>query len=353
MSHLQNINTLKPSGDIEYFFDDITGDKWNVFKDSICNGGVLVPLIVTPDGKRILSGRQRYRACLELGIKKVPVEYADIGDSDRDAERRIIIESNIRQRGIINSPSVKLGRIVTECEHLAGADGRSAGGKAKVGDALRKDIRKHLGVSEKVANCSKALATMPAELQQLVIDGIIKPRVAYDGLNSKTQEEQRAAAVEIKRLSGGSKRVTLDQVRRITNKERRTEKKGELPNMQTDSIYSINRDIWGQSVTISLTDEEAGQIALRWLDRKLNPVQESEPARQGEWKPVRAYTTGVLAQHRDEAIQMYEQGVSCNGIAEHFGVSQTTASRFLRNNGVQMRTPQTANRLRWANGGAA
>lgn len=72
MSHLQNINTLKPSGDIEYFFDDITGDKWNVFKDSICNGGVLVPLIVTPDGKRILSGRQRYRACLELGIKKCP-----------------------------------------------------------------------------------------------------------------------------------------------------------------------------------------------------------------------------------------------------------------------------------------
>lgn len=352
MSHLQNINTLKPSGDIEYFFDDIAGVKWKQFMESIASFGVLTPLIVTPDGKKILSGRQRYRACLELGIKKVPVEYADIGDCDRDGERAIIIESNIRQRGIIDSPSIKLGRIVKECEHLAGAEDRAAGGAAKAGATTRKDIRKQLGVSEKVANCAKALATMPMELQQLVVDGVIKPRVAYDCLNNKTPEEQIAAAQEIRRLSGG-RRVTLKQVKSIVNKEQRTEKKGELPNMQTDSIYSINRDIWGQSVTISLTDEEAGQIALRWLDRKLNPVQESEPARQGEWKPVRAYTTGVLAQHRDEAIRMYEQGVSCNGIAEHFGVSQTTASRFLRNNGVQMRTPQTANRLRWANGGAA
>lgn len=343
----QKIESLKPSPDIEYFFDDITGDRWEEFKESIMRHGVLTPLIVSADGKLILSGRQRYRACLELGIDYVPVRRRSV--CDRDDERITIIESNIRQRGVINSPSVKLGRIILELERIYGAD-KDRGGCPTAGHISRAFIREQIGVDKSVAVCSKRIATMPAEVQSLVTDGVVAPRVIYDQLGNRSEAEQKAVAAAIR--NAGMDRVDTRQMRKLLNKD--TEPKGDLKMLQTDSVFSITRQILGHDVVISLTDAEAEQIVRQWVDRSLEkPAKVQEPETKKEWKPVKAYTTGVIAQHGDDVIGMYQQGKSCHAIAEHYGVSDATVSRFLRNSGVQMRTPQDANKLRWGKPTAA
>ena len=341
---IQEVSKLKVHPHIEYFFDDITGDKWEDFLESVRMNGIMTPLIVTPQ-MVILSGRQRYRACLELGIEDVVVEIVTI-DFPED-EDRIIIESNIRQRGIVNSPSIKLGRIVTALEEITGNIHCVAGSYIRVGNGIhRKGVYETLGIAKKVANCSKSIVKMPEELQELIDEGIVAPRVAYDHLAKLSVEEQEAMARTIRTLveESGEKKVTTDQVKKLLNK---APTKGELPMLQTDSEYFITRDIWGQPVVISLTQDEAITIARQVFEKSLKPVQEPEP--ELKWKPVKAYATGVMAQNGAEAIKMYEAGVSCHKIAEHFGVTDSTASRFLRNSGVKMRTPQDANRLRWAN----
>ena len=97
------------------FFDDITGDKWSDFVQSIRENGVLTPLLVT-DGRLIISGHQRWRAAMELEMTSIPVIECHFKDDD-DA-LRALIETNIRQRGTLNQSQFKQARIIKELERL-------------------------------------------------------------------------------------------------------------------------------------------------------------------------------------------------------------------------------------------
>lgn len=116
----------------------------------------------------------------------------------------------------------------------------------------------------------------------------------------------------------------------------------------------IIRNVAGMELKITLTEEELRSIVAEFATITFNGTKtKTEPETKKEWKPVKAYTTGVVAQHGDDVIRMYLQGQSCHKIAVHYGVSAITVSRFLRNSGVQMRTPQDANKLRWGKPTAA
>lgn len=65
-----NINELKPHPRNNEFFDDMSGDKWNDFLDSVKSRGIIEPIVIAHD-KMIVSGHQRVRACKELGINTV------------------------------------------------------------------------------------------------------------------------------------------------------------------------------------------------------------------------------------------------------------------------------------------
>ena len=65
-----NINELKPHPRNNEFFDDLTGEKWNEFLESIKSRGVIEPIVTTQDNV-IVSGHQRVRACKELGISQI------------------------------------------------------------------------------------------------------------------------------------------------------------------------------------------------------------------------------------------------------------------------------------------
>ena len=76
-----NINELKPHPRNNEFFDDMSGEKWKEFLESIKTRGVIEPIVITPD-KVIVSGHQRVRAFKELGIRTIEGEIKQYGSED-------------------------------------------------------------------------------------------------------------------------------------------------------------------------------------------------------------------------------------------------------------------------------
>ena len=183
----KKISELRPHPMNELLFDDIEGEKWEEFLTSVQTHGVMTPLVITEDGT-IISGHQRLRACQALHIDEVKCRVVKLKDDDDIL--LALIESNIRQRGVINSPTIKLGRMIAELERIHGADQREGGGRVENGVVTRKSIRDHLGIEKTVACCSKAMATMPDEMQELVEHEAITPRAAYDIVCKLSPEEQ-------------------------------------------------------------------------------------------------------------------------------------------------------------------
>lgn len=120
-----NIIQLIPHPRNNEFFDDITGEKWEEFLESIKTSGVIEPVICTSE-MVIVSGHQRIRACKALGIEKVLCEVR-VFDSEDDV-LKALIETNIRQRGTVGGSQRKLNNIARELERIYGVRQGSAGG---------------------------------------------------------------------------------------------------------------------------------------------------------------------------------------------------------------------------------
>lgn len=59
----------------------ISGQQFKALKKSIKENGILSPLIVNQrTGNTIVSGHQRLKAAIELGIKEVPVKFIDVDE---------------------------------------------------------------------------------------------------------------------------------------------------------------------------------------------------------------------------------------------------------------------------------
>ena len=144
------VNELKPHPKNDYFFDDMVGQKWTEFLDSVKTSGVIEPIVVTQN-KVIVSGHQRVRACKELGIQNIMAEIR-IYDND-DKVVKDLIETNLRQRGDISSSSLKMGRIICELERIYGVrqgssnpKGTNIGDTPLVGDVSQTDIADKLNI---------------------------------------------------------------------------------------------------------------------------------------------------------------------------------------------------------------
>jgi len=109
------VSELKPHPLNSKFFDDITGDSWNLFLESIQTSGVIEPIIATDD-KVIVSGHQRIRACKELGIDEVPVVFHSY-TNDEDV-LLAMIESNDMRRGSVGGSEKKLSARLKETAWL-------------------------------------------------------------------------------------------------------------------------------------------------------------------------------------------------------------------------------------------
>ncbi len=185
------VDELKAHERNGYYFDDMDGEKWAEFLQSVREHGVINPPVITED-LRIISGHQRIRACRELGIDAVECCVKQF--ASREAEEIALIESNLRQRGVISSPSVKLGRILKTLEKIGGAEVDGHKSRFRVSAEKRKEIYGRLKITRKTACRARGLAGMPDKLQEMTIAGKLDATTAYEEIIKLPQETQQELA---------------------------------------------------------------------------------------------------------------------------------------------------------------
>lgn len=211
-----NIDELKPHPRNNEFFDDMTGEKWKEFIESIKSRGVIEPIVITPD-RVIVSGHQRVRACKELGIKTVMCDVHAYNNEDEILQD--LLETNIRQRGDVGGSAKKVGRRIRELERIYGIKHGGSGfygnqykeneesGNNFVTPKTEKDLAKLIGLDVRTLQNYKKLAEMIPELEELVDTGIVTPTTALAIMRNLSDEEQ------VKMIS------SLDATKKITQKQ--------------------------------------------------------------------------------------------------------------------------------------
>ena len=195
---LIEVSKLKPFPKNDYFFDDLTGPQWEEFKKSIQSSGVIEPVIVTTD-LVIISGHQRVRACKELGIDKVLCDIRRFDSEDEQLKQ--LIETNIKQRGIGNPNSVKLGRCIRELERI---EGITHGGSRVQNAPLKnqEEIAQEIGISVDQLKRYKSLTNLIPELSDLVETGEVNVTTAAAIARKLTKEQQQELAEKLEKMNG-------------------------------------------------------------------------------------------------------------------------------------------------------
>lgn len=178
MSQKLKISDLISHKDNDFFFDDISGDAWQEFIDSVKTSGVIEPIVVTQD-KVIVSGHQRVRACKSLNIEEIEAEVR-IFDSD-DEILKCLIETNIRQRGIGNTNPVKFGRCLDELKRIYGiqhGNNQHSIPNNSESSMSEEQLASSIGISVDTMENYIKLSKMIPEIQTLVETGIVTPTTA-------------------------------------------------------------------------------------------------------------------------------------------------------------------------------
>lgn len=196
---LINVAELKPHQRNNEFFDDMSGEKWKEFLESIKSRGVIEPIVITPE-KVIVSGHQRVRACKELGIKEVMCDMHSYNTEDEVLQD--LLETNIRQRGDVGGSAKKVGLRIKELERIYGVKQGGAGfygnrhtenlESPNYSETLKtqEQLAKEMGFSIDTLRNYKKLTEMIPELEELVDTGIATPTTALAIMRNLTEKEQ-------------------------------------------------------------------------------------------------------------------------------------------------------------------
>jgi ParB family chromosome partitioning protein len=235
-----SIDELKAHPRNNEFFDDMTGDAWDAFVESIKTSGVIEPIVITPD-KIIISGHQRVRACKALGITSVMTDMRAY--SDEDQILKDLIETNIRQRGVGNPNPVKLGRCIKELERIYGIqNGGDRKSDQKVfGLITQEQLADTIGITTVTLRNYKKLTELVPELQDWVETGILAPTTATAIVKYMSPEEQE----EFVSSMDVTQKITRKQVQQYIEKikELESRKPEVIDNTDYTSITKLERRI--------------------------------------------------------------------------------------------------------------
>lgn len=216
---LMNPNNLRPHPRNNEFFDDMDGQKWKDFLQSVRTSGIIEPIIVTQD-LVIVSGHQRVRAAKAIGLMKIAVEVRHYENDDKVLKD--LIETNIMQRGIGNTNPIKLAKCIVELERILGI---AHGGDRKSSlhnDNLttQADLAEKLKVSQSQLSRYKKLLDLVPELQSAVESGQISATNASAILAKLPEDEQRSIAEQIVGTDGKVSKQELERLKAENEKLR-------------------------------------------------------------------------------------------------------------------------------------
>lgn len=94
-------------------FRDLTKQEMEELKVSIQEVGLLEPLVVVREGEgyKLISGHQRKKALMELGIEKVAVNVIKL---EKEDEELALIHANIKQRKLSDMELARIIRVEKE-----------------------------------------------------------------------------------------------------------------------------------------------------------------------------------------------------------------------------------------------
>lgn len=198
---LVKVSELIPHPRNNEFFDDVAGKRWDEFLESVKTSGVIEPIVIT-EGKVIVSGHQRVRACKELGIEEIMAEIK-LYEGDEKKVVKDLIETNVRQRGTIGGSDQQIVARVEALKDWYGvhngnnqhtkeglANGETLNGETE--PSKMEDILKILGLSRKQYDTAKKITdkTIP-EVQQLIDKGTVSRRTVADLIAKLSDEDQK------------------------------------------------------------------------------------------------------------------------------------------------------------------
>ena len=256
------VKDLIPHPKNEYFFDDMTGQKYEEFRESIRTSGVIEPLIVTQD-MVIVSGHQRRRGCIDEGIETVMCDvryYADKdGRSKEDWILKDLIETNVRQRGEIGGSELKAIHRVDELRRIYGVQNggdrgnQYTGGKVAVvtmsqlanSPQTTEEVCAAAGIDYASYRQFKALADLNPDWQELLEAGNVSASVA-SRIIAKLPANKQAELLEL--LPDDAKqRLTASEAKRyidmLEQQQREYDKQiAEMKQQTRKDIAELNDD---------------------------------------------------------------------------------------------------------------
>ena len=313
-----NVNELKPHPQNDYFFDDIQGQKWTEFLESVKTSGVIEPIICNQN-KVVISGHQRLRACKELGINEVLVDTR-IYDNEESIIKDLI-ETNIRQRGDINSSGLKLGRIIKTLEEAYniknGGDRTTSSNGTSVN---QEEVAEKLGIDINTYKRYKKLTTLIPELQELSLEGNITTSVASRVLARLSQEEQLELFNELG--EDKLKEMTQKEVKEYIDKNNKLEQELKVEKNKPKEVVTETIDNTDYTIVNKLSrlekEFEDKKIESERLGRRLELAQQKADAYEQDSTDYRKMKDEItyLTQQKDDLGRQIKSITDISGLLE-------------------------------------
>ena len=188
-----SVDVLKVHPRNTEFFDDIQGEEYDRFKQSIKQDGILSPILVSPD-MTVISGHQRLKACKELGINLVPIMIRD-DLTDENEKLKLLLAANF---GRSKNDDAKQRKIATEYVALCGfKHGELGNGRKKTSDnqnstLTQEEIARQLGISVPTLNSMLAIERkLTPDIKEMLDNGVFTKTTASKILTKLTKDEQQ------------------------------------------------------------------------------------------------------------------------------------------------------------------
>ena len=244
------LTVLKPHPRNKEFFDDMSGDKWKEFLESVKTSGIIEPIVITQDNV-VVSGHQRLRAAKELNLETVPTIMKTYYSEDEILKD--LLETNVRQRGSINTSSVKSAAIISTLEKIYKGD------KSGTTPNNQKELADKLGVSLRTLQYIKQLDKLPDELKLILEDGKITSSTGLKIMEKLSEEEQKLVINMIQ--SSEKDKFTSKEINKYIEELRQKDLEIAKLNNKLNEVIS-NEDSTNQSQNTNSIATVAGDDSL-------------------------------------------------------------------------------------------
>jgi len=263
-----SVSVLKVHPRNQEFFDDIKGSDYSQFKKSIEEDGIITPLTVSSD-MTVVSGHQRLKAAMDLGIKQVPVIIREDLD-DEDEKLKKLLASNF---GRIRNDPTKQRKVAVQYVELCGLKN---GQKNEVHDnrVALPEIAKQLGISKTTLEELLLIERkLTPEMKELVDEGKITKTTASKVLSklTKTQQEELIAEFGKDYISSLTQKKVEELISNIKEEKEDLEKQlKEERNKEPESIDNTDY------ITIDKLNEELEKLKndKKYYEDKTGNLQE-------------------------------------------------------------------------------